>query len=61
MPGKVKKVDGYRTTWGGKTTAKKTTKKKAQAQLNLLRGVEHGWKPTGKKAKYAKARRRKKA
>ena len=52
MPGQVAKVDGYKTTWGGKTTAKKTTKKKAQAQLNLLRGVEHGWKPTGAPARY---------
>ena len=27
-----------------------TTKEKAQLQINLLRGVEHGWKPTtGKK------------
>ncbi len=23
---------------------------KAQRQLNLLRGIEHGWEPTGKKA-----------
>lgn len=52
MPGHVAKVDGYKTTWGGKTTAKKTTKKKAQSQLNLLRGVEHGWKPTGAPAQY---------
>jgi len=59
MPGRVSHVNGYRTRWGGKTTAKKTTKKKAQAQLNLLRGVEHGWKPTGNKARYAKARKRK--
>ena len=22
---------------------------KAQLQINLLRGIEHGWKPTGKK------------
>lgn len=24
---------------------------KAQRQLNLLRGVKHGWKPTGKPAR----------
>jgi len=24
---------------------------KAQLQINLLRGVEHGWKPTGAKAR----------
>ena len=57
MPGHVAKVDGYRTTWGGKTTAKHTTKKKAQAQLNLLRAVEHGWKPTGKPARYKRVAR----
>jgi len=49
MPVKVKKVDGYRVTHGGKVSAKKTTKKKAEAQANLLRGVAHGLKPTGKK------------
>lgn len=52
MPGQVAKVDGYQTTWGGKVTAKKTSKKRAQSQLNLLRGVEHGWKPTGAPARY---------
>ena len=57
MPGQVAKVDGYRTTWGGKTTAKRTTKKKAQSQLNLLRAVEHGWKPTGKPARYKRVAR----
>ncbi len=31
--------------------AKCTSSKKAEAQLALLRGVEHGWKPTGKKSK----------
>ena len=52
MPVKIKKVDGYRVTHGGKVSAKKTTKKKAEAQARLLRGIEHGnWRPTGKKAK----------
>ena len=52
MPVKIKKVDGYRVTHGGKVSAKKTTRKKAEAQARLLRGVEHGnWRPTGKKAK----------
>lgn len=23
----------------------------AQRQINLLRGIEHGWKPTGRKAR----------
>lgn len=57
MPGEVAKIDGYRTTWGGKVTARKTSKKKAQSQLNLLRGVEHGWKPTGAPARYKKVAR----
>lgn len=54
MPVKIKKVDGYRVTHDGKVSAKKTTKAKAQAQANLLRGVAHGWKPTGKPARKKK-------
>ena len=54
MPVKVKKVDGYRVTHGGKVSAKHTTKAKAQAQANLLRGIKHGWKPTGKPKKKKK-------
>jgi len=57
MPGEVAKIDGYRTTWGGKVTAKRTTKKKGQSQLNLLRGIEHGWKPTGAPARYKRVAR----
>jgi len=49
MPVRIKKVDGYQVKHGGTVSAKGTTKKKAQAQANLLRGVAHGWKPTGKK------------
>lgn len=54
MPVRIKKVDGYRVTHGGKVSAKSTTKKKAQAQANLLRGIEHGFKPTGKPARKKK-------
>ncbi|GAI11883.1 unnamed protein product [marine sediment metagenome] len=54
MPVKIKKVDGYKVTHGGKVSAKSTTKKKAEAQANLLRGVAHGWKPTGKPARKKK-------
>ena len=32
----------------GKVHAKGTTAARAQAQMNLLRGVEHGFKPTGR-------------
>ena len=50
-PVKVTKTDGYKVTHGGKVSAKKTTKAKATAQANLLRGIEHGWRPTGAKAR----------
>jgi hypothetical protein len=50
MPLKIRKVKGgYRVSTPRRVTAKKTTKKKAQSQVNLLRGVEHGWKPTRRK------------
>lgn len=51
MPVKVKKVDGYQVSTPSGVKAKKTTKQKAMAQASLLRAVEHGWKPTGKKAR----------
>jgi hypothetical protein len=51
MPVKVRKVKGgYQVSHGGKVSAKKTTKAKAERQANLLRGVAHGWEPTGKVA-----------
>ena len=52
MPVKITKTDHkYRVTHGGKTSAKGTTKEKAEAQARLLRGVAHGFKPTGKPAR----------
>ena len=51
MPVTVKEVNGYRVSTPGGVKAKSTTKKKAKAQKRLLNAVEHGWKPTGKKAK----------
>ena len=51
MPVKIKKVDGYQVSTPGGVKAKKTTKAKARRQANLLRGIEHGWHPTGAKAK----------
>lgn len=56
MPYKTRKVDGYqvKNVQTGKVHAKATTKSKAQAQTNLLRGVEHGWEPTGKPARKAR-------
>ena len=50
MPEKIQKVKGgYRVSTPHGVKAKHTTLKKAKAQARLLRGVEHGWKPTGKK------------
>lgn len=47
MPVKIKKVKGgYKVSTPGGTKAKKTTATKAKAQANLLRAIEHGWKPT---------------
>lgn len=53
MPVRMRKLPGgkvqVRTPGGVK--AKGTTPTKAKRQANLLRGVEHGWKPTGKPAR----------
>lgn len=43
------KGGGYRVRWGGKTRAKKTSKAKADAQLRLLRTIEHGYKPKSRR------------
>jgi len=51
MPVRIKKVDGYKVTHGGKVSAKNTTKKKAESQANLLRAVAHGRKPSHQKKK----------
>ena len=43
MPGKIRKLPKgrkYRVYWGGKVTAKATSKKKAEAQLRLLQRKE---------------------
>ncbi len=45
MPTKVRKVDGFRVTHGGKVSAKSTTKEKAEGQARLLRGFAHGMTP----------------
>lgn len=53
MPVKMKSVGKgkvqVRTPGGIK--AKSTTPAKAKRQANLLRAVEHGWKPTGEPAR----------
>lgn len=50
MPVTIKKLKGtaYRVATPGGVKAKHTTKSKAEAQARLLRGVERGWKPTGR-------------
>jgi len=59
MPVKIKKLNHkYRVSTPGGVKSKGTTKKKAQAQANLLRGIEHGWHPTGKPARYKKKARK---
>jgi len=51
MPVTVRKKDGYQVRTPGGVKAKGTTFQKAQAQAALLRGIEHGWTPTGKPAR----------
>ena len=54
MPVKIKKVNGYRVSTPGGVKAKKTSRRKAEAQRRLLQGIEHGWRPTGKPARKYK-------
>jgi hypothetical protein len=56
MPYKVTSVGKgkVRVSGPGGVHATRTTPAKAQAQLRLLRGVEHGWKPTGKPSRAEK-------
>jgi hypothetical protein len=47
MPVQVSKKDGgYQVKTPNMVHAKKTTKKKAEAQARLLRALDHGWKPS---------------
>ena len=62
MPVKLRKLPGGKVqvkTPGG-VKAKATTPTKAKRQANLLRAVEHGWKPTGKPARGSRSRSRRK-
>ena len=46
MPAKIKRVKGgYQVKTPNRIHAKRTTKKKAQAQARLLNAVDHGWRP----------------
>lgn len=62
MPVKIRKLKGgkVRVSTPGGVKAKSTTMAKAKRQANLLRGIEHGFKPTGKKARDLRKRKRKK-
>ena len=52
MPVTTRKVKGgYQNRTPGGVKAKKATKANAAAQKRLLNAVEHGWVPTGRKAK----------
>jgi hypothetical protein len=42
----------------GKVKGTHDSKSKAQKQINLLRGVEHGWHPTGAPARKKKGARK---
>lgn len=56
-PVKIKKTNGYQVSHGGAVSAKNTTLEKAKAQGALLEGIRHGWKPTGKPARYKKKKK----
>ncbi len=52
MPVRIRKVrGGYKVSTPHGTRAKKTSLAKAKSQKKLLDAVEHGWRPTGSKAK----------
>ncbi len=56
MPVKIKKVDGYQVNTPHGVKAKGTSKEKAKKQANILRAVEHGFKPTSAKPKKRKGK-----
>ena len=60
MPVKTTRLSSgkVRVSTPGGVKAKATTPAKAKRQANLLRGVEHDWKPTGKKAKDSRKKKR---
>ncbi len=45
----------------GRVHAKCTSRKRAESQLRLLRGIEHGWKPTGSRKSRKSAKHSRKA
>lgn len=59
MPYKRKGKTVYKKVNGLKKKGKAKSTAKAKAYMNLLRGVEHGWKPTGKKARASRKKKSK--
>ena len=59
MPYKETKTGSgrYKVTSPNGVKAKSTSKAKADAQMRLLRGVEHGWHPTGGVSRGGKVRK----
>ena len=49
MPYTIREVNGHEVRSPHGVKAKKTTLRKATAQVRLLQGVKHGWTPTGGK------------
>jgi hypothetical protein len=59
MPAKVSKTKGgYKVTHGDKTSAKRTTKKKAESQARLLNAIDHGYDPDAEKPKRKRGRKK---
>ncbi len=50
MPYKMSKTKSgeYKVSGPSGIHSRNTTEAKAESQMRLLRGIEHGWKPTGK-------------
>lgn len=49
-PVKIRKTKkGFTVSTPGGVKGRHMTKKNANAQAALLRGIDHGWKPSGKK------------
>ena len=58
MPYKRKGKTVYKKVNGLKKKGKAKSVRKAKAYMNVLRGVEHGWKPTGKKARRKRKKKK---
>ena len=59
MPYTMKKDEGggYTVTSPHGVKGRHMTLRNAHAQMNLLRGIEHGWQPTGRAARKRKKKK----